>query len=196
MTREIEVIVIGGSAGALDALSAILPALPANFPIPVAMVLHVPPTRSYLAEVLGARTRLKVKEADDKEPLTAGTIFVAPPNYHLLIERDRRLALSVDEPVFFSRPSIDVLFESAADSCGPVLAGLLLTGANEDGARGLARIKAAGGTTLVQSPETSPMVVMPEAAIRLHRIDHVLPLAEIGPHLLELGRRRRAEERP
>jgi two-component system, chemotaxis family, protein-glutamate methylesterase/glutaminase len=189
--RPIEAIVIGGSAGALEALGAILPALSPDVAIPIVIVLHVPPAKtSYLPEVLGARCALPVKEAEDKEPLAAGTVYVAPNNYHLLIEKKRYFSLSVDDPVHYSRPSIDVLFESAADAYGPALAGVLLTGASEDGARGLARIKAAGGETLVQSPLTALARTMPEAALRLAPADHVLPLGEIGSILSRLGARR------
>lgn len=194
MNHQTEAIVIGGSAGGLDALSVILPALPPGFPLAVAVVLHVPATRNHLVELLLARARLPVKEAEDKETFAPGTIYLAPPSYHLLVEQNHCLALSVDEAVNFSRPSIDVLFESAADACGPTLVGVLLTGANEDGARGLARIKAAGGLTIVQSPDSAAVSVMPEAGIRLSPIDHILPLTEIGPHLAQLGRRRPAPE--
>ncbi len=194
-TRDIELVVVGGSAGALDALGRILPALPRGFPLPIALVLHVPPGRqSHLAEVLGARCELAVKEAEDKEPLAPGTLYVAPPNYHVLIEPrhpsiepTRRVSLSVDAPVHFSRPAIDVLFESAADACGPAALGVLLTGASEDGARGLARIDAAGGTTVVQSPDTATVPTMPEAALRLCHPTHVLPVDEIGAWLTRVG---------
>ena len=188
-TRRIEAIVAGGSAGALDALTQILPALPAGFSIPIAIVLHVPPNRkSCVHEVLGVRCALPVKEADDKEPFADGAVYVAPPNYHLLVERERCLALSVDELVHFSRPAIDVLFESAADAYGERLLGLLLTGANEDGARGLARIKGAGGTVIVQSPETALAPTMPQAGLRLAQPDRVLPVDAIGPFLATLDR--------
>jgi len=189
----VEAIVIGGSAGALDALNAILSALPAGFSVPIAIVLHVSPERpSRLCELLATKCALAVREADDKEPLMPANVYLAPPNYHLLIEKKRCLSLSVDAPVHFSRPAIDVLFESAADAYGPALAGLLLSGASEDGARGLARIKASGGMALVQSPETSPVRTMPEAALRLVPVDHVLPLSEIGPFLARLGGQRTA----
>lgn len=187
--RNIEAIVAGGSAGALEALVTILPALPAGFPIPVALVLHVLPGKpSYLADVLSARCSLAVKEAEDKEPIQPATIYLAPPNYHLLIEKNRSFSLSVDEPVHFSRPAIDVLFETAADAYGDTLAAVLLTGANEDGARGLARIKEVGGTTVVQSPETAFVRTMPDAALRLAEPDKVLPPAQIGPFLALLDR--------
>jgi len=188
-TQHIEAIVAGGSAGALEALRSIVNALPAGFPIPIAVVVHVPPhRRSYLSEVLAARSAVTVKEAEDKEPLAPGTIYLAPPNYHLLIERKRRFSLSVDDLVHYSRPSIDVLFDSAAWAYGPALAGVLLTGANEDGARGMASIRNAGGTTIVQAPETAEAPTMPEAALRLGPADQVLSPADIGAFLARLGR--------
>lgn len=200
--HDIELVVMGGSAGALQALCTIVPALPPGFPLPLALVLHVPPTRpSHLAEVLGARCALPVREAEDKEPLAPGTLYVAPPNYHLLVEPrhpatepTRRVSLSVDEPVCFSRPAIDVLFESAADACGPAVAAVLLTGASEDGARGLARIADGGGLTVVQAPATAVAPTMPEAALRLCDPTHVLPVDQIGAWLAGLGRRGAAEE--
>lgn len=189
-TTPAHAIVIGGSAGALEALAAILPALPPAFPLPIAIVVHLPPNRpNLLPEVLGARCALPVREADDKEPLAPGTVYVAPPGYHLLIERARSFVLSVDETVHYSRPAIDVLFDSAADAYGPALAGVLLSGANEDGARGLARIARAGGATLVQAPETAVARTMPEAALRLGHPAHTLPPVEIGAFLAGLGRR-------
>jgi two-component system chemotaxis response regulator CheB len=195
---NIEAIVVGGSAGALDALARILPALPPTFARPVAVVLHLPPNKpSYLADVLGARSTLPVKEAEDKEPLEPGKVYVAPPNYHLLIERRGCFSLSCDEPVLFSRPAIDVLFESAADAYGDALLGVLLSGASEDGARGLARIRADGGWTLVQSPESASSRAMPEAALRLAPEHARLPSEEIGPYLARVcaGRAANTETR-
>jgi len=188
MTRAIEAIVIGGSAGALDALATILPAIPVGFPLPIVLVLHVPPEGSpLLAQVLGLRCALPVKEAEDKEPVAPGMIYLAPAGYHLLVENDRWFSLSVDELVHFSRPAIDVLFETAADAYGAGLLGVLLTGANQDGARGLAAIQKSGGATVVQSPATAQSPAMPEAALRLLRPDQVLPIAEIGPYLARVG---------
>jgi two-component system chemotaxis response regulator CheB len=179
-TRK-EAIVIGGSAGALDALQTILPSLPRAYALPIVVVLHMLPGRpSGLAGVLGASTALPVKEAEDKEPIRAGMVYLASPSYHLLVEKDRCFALSVDEPVHFSRPSIDVLFESAADAFGKGLVGVLLSGANEDGARGLLGIRRAGGFTIVQSPETAASRQMPESALRLEAADRVSNLATIG----------------
>ena len=183
-----EAFVIGGSAGALEVISAVLPALPKGLGVAVLIVVHLAPNRhSYLPEVLATRTSLTVKEPDDKEPLLPGVVYVAPANYHLLVERDRTLALSVDDAVNFSRPSIDVLFESAADSLGPAVAGVLLTGANDDGASGLAKIKARGGVAIVQAPETASAAAMPQAGIRATAVDHVLRPEGIGPLLAELA---------
>ncbi len=188
--RPIDALVIGGSAGALEVLMTVLPALPRDLSAAVVIVLHLAPHKpSYLRDVLSQRTALAVREPDDKEPMLPGTVYVGPPNYHLLIERNRTLALSVDDAVNFSRPSIDVLFESAAEALGPSVAGVLLTGANDDGARGLARIRASGGITVVQSPETASASAMPEAGIRAAAIDHVLPPERIGPLLVELAKR-------
>lgn len=185
---SIDAVVIGGSAGALEALFAIVAALSVGFSCPLVVVVHIlPDRRSYLSEVLGARAKLPVKEAEATEPLAGGTVYIAPPNYHLLIERKRCFSLSVDEPVHHSRPSIDVLFESAARAYGPGLVGILLSGANEDGAQGLASIRRAGGTTIVQAPETAEVATMPRAALRLGRADHVLSPAQIGALLARLG---------
>jgi len=190
LAGNVQAIVAGGSAGAIEALTSILPALPADFSIPIAITLHVHPNKpSHLAQVLGLHSALLVKEAEDKEPLVPCTVYLAPPNYHLLLEAHGYFSLSVDDPVLYSRPAIDVLFDSAADAFGPALVGLLLTGASEDGARGLARIQRAGGLTLVQSPITAAVPVMPEAALRLFSPDHVLPLDEIGPFLARLDQR-------
>lgn len=189
VANRIEAIVMGGSTGALEALSTLLPALPARCAIPVAIVVHLPPARpSHLAQVLGARTPLPVREAEDKEPIAAGTVYVAPPNYHLLVERTKTFALSADEPVLFSRPAIDVLFESAADAYGHHLAAVLLTGASADGARGLSAVKRRGGIAIVQSPDGALAPEMPRAALSMIQADHVLSLAELAALLGRLAR--------
>jgi two-component system, chemotaxis family, protein-glutamate methylesterase/glutaminase len=160
-----EAVVIGASAGALEALSVILPALPPEFPLPLMIVVHMPPDRrSVLAELFQAKCRISVREADDKEPLSGGTAYFAPPDYHLLVEADKSLSLSSDEPVLYSRPSIDVLFESAADAYGPALIAVVLSGANEDGAAGLKAVVKAGGTPIVQSLDGAFATAMPQAA--------------------------------
>jgi len=187
-STDIAAIAIGGSAGAFDVLATLLPALPADFPLPIALVLHIPADKpSLVPAVLATKCGLRVKEAEDKEPLAPATLYVAAPGYHLLVERTRCLAFSVDEPVLFSRPSIDVLFESAADAYGPALVGVLLSGASEDGARGLCCIKRAGGTAVVQSPDSASSTIMPRAGLRTTAVDFVLPPDRLGPWLAQLG---------
>jgi two-component system, chemotaxis family, protein-glutamate methylesterase/glutaminase len=160
------VIVIGGSAGALDALLTVLPALPDSFAIPIVVVLHVPSDQpSLVPELLARACRRRVCEVDDKQPLAEHTIFVAPPNYHVLVERTYSLALSVDDVVNYSRPSIDVLFESAADALGARVAAVLLSGTSHDGAAGMCRITGAGGIAIVQDPTSAQHPRMPAAAL-------------------------------
>lgn len=159
-------VVIGASAGAIQALSQILPALPADFPLPILIVVHVPADRdNILASLFEKKCRMAVREAEDKEPALGGVIYFAPAGYHLLVEEEGTLSLSSDEEVMYSRPSIDVLFESAADAYGPAVVGIILTGANSDGAKGLRAIAAAGGTALVQEPATAYASAMPRAAL-------------------------------
>jgi two-component system chemotaxis response regulator CheB len=159
-------VAIGASSGALDALSAILPPLPADYPLPIFIVVHLPPEKdSFLASVLGAKCRMNVREAQDKEAIAPGTIYLAPPDYHLLVEQDGMLSLSGEEEVHFSRPSIDVLFETAADAYGSQLLGIVLTGANDDGAGGLRAVVDAGGAAIVQHPSLAFSSSMPQAAL-------------------------------
>jgi len=180
-------IVIGASAGALEALSVILPSLPAGYALPVLVVVHLPPDKtSILAELLQAKCAIRVREAEDKEPISAGTAYFAPPDYHLLVETDRSLSLSNDEPVLWSRPSVDVLFESAADAYGPGLIAIVLTGANQDGAKGLKAVAEAGGTAIVQSPTVAYAAAMPEAAIAECPDARVMSLQEIATYLQDV----------
>jgi two-component system, chemotaxis family, protein-glutamate methylesterase/glutaminase len=184
MSREPEIIVIGGSAGALEPLLDIARALPRELTAPVAVVLHTAPRQvSQVPVLLGRVAARPVREPDDKEPLVPGMIYVAPPNYHMLIERTGRIALSVDEPVNYSRPSIDVLFESAAEAYGAGVVGLVLSGANHDGAQGLRRIADAGGVPLVQAPACAEHGVMPAAALERVPAAHQLSDAAIAPFL-------------
>lgn len=185
MTPErAEAVAVGASAGALEALSAILPGLPADYPLPIFVVVHLPPDReSLMARLLQDSCRIKIREAEDKEAIEPGTVYVAPPDYHLLIEPDRRLSLSSEEPVLFSRPSIDVMFETAAEAYGPGLVGVVLTGANSDGARGLRAIRAAGGSGLVQRPDAATASAMPRAALDACPDALALTLQEIAEHL-------------
>jgi len=165
MTR-LRAVVVGASAGAIEALRSILPGLPADFPAPVLVVVHVPPDRrSLIAQVLQPHCALALREAEDKEPALPGTVYFAPPDYHLLVERDGRLSLSSEAPVLFSRPSIDVLFETAAEAFGAATAAVVLSGASSDGALGAARIARAGGAVFVQTPETAAATAMPRAAL-------------------------------
>jgi len=178
--RRIEMVVIGGSAGGVDALVGLVPALPAGFTPAVTCILHVPPDReSRLAELFAMRTALPVREAQDKEPIQPGTVYFAGSGYHLSIEQDRSFSLSCEPPVQFARPAIDILMESAADVYGPALAGILLTGANFDGAEGMCRIRERGGLTIVQDPDEAQARSMPEEAIRRCAPHLVLPLAGI-----------------
>jgi len=184
-----EAIVIGASAGALEALSVVLPALPAAFDLPIFVVVHVPPDKkSILAELFQAKCRVEVREVEDKEPITGGTVYFATADYHLLVEADKTLSLSNDEPVLYSRPSIDVLFETAADAYGSGLVAIVLTGANQDGAQGLAAVVRAGGAAIVQTPQGAYAAAMPEAAIMAAPSARVLSLDEISLYLQGLGK--------
>jgi two-component system, chemotaxis family, protein-glutamate methylesterase/glutaminase len=183
-----EAIVIGASAGALEALSVILPSLPGDFRMPIIVVVHVPPDkRSVLAELFSAKCRIRVIEVEDKEPLQPATAYFAPPDYHLLVEDKKSLGLTNEEPVLFSRPSIDVLFESAADVYGRNVVAVLLTGANQDGARGLAAIAKAGGDVIVQDPQTAFADAMPDAGLKLCPDARVLSLDDISEYLRRIG---------
>ncbi len=187
MGTPAEAIVIGASAGAIEALSVILPSLPACYRLPLLVVVHVPPDKkSILAELFQAKCRIKVQEAEDKEPINSGTAYFAPPDYHLLVETNKSLSLSDDEPVLYSRPSIDVLFESAADAYGPSLIAIVLTGANRDGAAGLQAVAEAGGRAIVQSPEDAYAPAMPEAAIAQCPGTRIMSLREIAVYLQDL----------
>ncbi|VTU38375.1 chemotaxis protein CheB [Variovorax sp. RA8] len=184
---RIDAAVIGASAGGVDALVALFNGLPAHWRLPLVVVIHLPGNHdSRLAEVFRPRVPLAVREAEDKAPVAAATLYFAPPGYHLSIEHDRSFSLSCEPPVHFSRPSIDVLMASAADAYGPALAGLLLTGANEDGAEGLLCIHRAGGLTAVQDPAEAQVPTMPLAAIKAHQPDFVQPLRELRNLLLQL----------
>lgn len=183
----IEAVVVGGSAGAIDALGALLAELPRDFAPPLVVVVHLPRQRpSRLADALAYRSGRTVVEAEDKAPLRAGTVHVAPPDYHLLIDGSA-LSLTVDGAVNFSIPSIDVLFESAADAYGARVAGVVLSGANDDGARGIAAIAEAGGPAFVQTPAEAGVAVMPEAAITACPAAQVAPVRAIASALAALA---------
>ncbi|MDM4769499.1 chemotaxis protein CheB [Solimonas sp. SE-A11] len=188
LSRHIAAVAIGASAGGVEALSQLLTALPRGFPAAVFIVLHLSRERpSMLAELFQARCALPVREAADKEPIQAGTVYLAPPDYHLLVDAGPQLALSVDEPVQYSRPSIDVLFETAADEYGDRLLGIVLTGGNDDGARGLVAIRAAGGLGAVQDPATALVPAMPLAAQSAATPEYVLSLDGLAALLRSLA---------
>ncbi|MFL1493597.1 chemotaxis protein CheB [Pseudomonas antarctica] len=183
----IEAIVVGASAGGVEALLTIFGELPEGFALPIIAVLHLPDERrSQLAEVFARRLRIPVKEAQDKEVIVAGTVYFAGPGYHLSVEHDRSLSLSQEDRVHHSRPAIDYLFASAADAYGKGLLAILLTGANQDGAHGLVHVKQSGGTTVVQDPDEARIAVMPLAALALHTPDHILTLSRIASLLASL----------
>jgi len=187
LTGRIDAVVIGASAGGIEALSALLPALAPGLSPPVFIVVHLPrDPPSVLAEIFARKCAVPVREAQDKEAVSAGTVYFAPNNYHLLVDRGPQLSLSADDPVHHSRPSIDVLFESAADVYGERLLGIILSGANEDGASGLAAIHDAGGVTVVQCPNTARAPLMALSALKLRPADRVLPLIEIADILRTL----------
>ena len=181
-------IVIGTSAGGIEATVHILSKLPAWFPLPIVLVqhLHKDQDRS-LVQFYNERTQLNVEEAEEKERVQPGYVYVAPPDYHLLLERDETFSLSVDDKVNYSRPSIDVLFESAADVYGSHLVGVLMTGANHDGALGLQRIKAQGGLTVVEDPATAKFSEMPKRALACTDVDYVLSLDDLSNFLLSFA---------
>jgi two-component system chemotaxis response regulator CheB len=178
--RRFEAVVIGGSAGGVDALFTLLPALPAGYALPVFCILHLPGGReSRLAELFDERLPVPVREAADKEEIVPGTVYFAGSGYHLSVERDRTFSLSCEPPVHFARPAIDVLMESSADAYGAALAAILLTGANHDGADGMAAVRARGGFTVVQDPADAQVSTMPASAINRCKPNLILPLARI-----------------
>jgi two-component system, chemotaxis family, protein-glutamate methylesterase/glutaminase len=180
---------MGGSLGSFQALKELLGGLPADFPLPVAIALHrAGSDGASLPRLLQRYTQLRVEDVEDKEPIVPGKVYLAPIGYHLLIDSGS-FALSTDAPVWFARPSIDVLFESAADIYDARVVGVALTSSSQDGAAGLAAIKRKGGLVIVQDPRTAESPVLPRAALACTTVDNVLPLPEIAPFLAERCRR-------
>ena len=171
--KKFRALVIGASAGGVEALNHIFSSLPPNFYLPIVAVLHLSPSSKFIPSAFHVPVGLVVKEAEEKEHLTAGTIYFAPPNYHLLVESDETLGLSNEELVHFARPSIDVTFLSISDVFQEELIGVILTGANDDGAEGLKVIKERGGLTIVQDPSTARAKLMPQSALDLMKPDFV-----------------------
>jgi two-component system chemotaxis response regulator CheB len=183
-----DAVVIGASAGGVEAVGALLSALPQSFGAAVAVVIHVPPANdNLLVRVLEPRCALPLREASDKEKVERGTVYLAPPGYHLMIEPERTFALSVDEPVHFSRPSVDVLFESAAHAYRDRLLGIVLTGANADGAEGLRVVRELGGAAWVQQPQSAYASAMPAAAMERAGADRIFTVDEMAGALAALA---------
>ncbi len=186
--KKYEAVVIGASSGGLHALKKLLPALPKDFPCPILIVQHISPqSENYLTVILDKISEITVKEADEKEVIRPGIAYVAPPDYHMLVEADRTLSLSVEDKVNYSRPSIDVLFQTAADAYKEHLVGILLTGANADGSEGMAYIKKRGGFSIVQDPAEAESPFMPKSALQHHTPDRVLTLDGIIAQLVKPG---------
>jgi two-component system chemotaxis response regulator CheB len=179
---------IGTSAGGIEALDFLLPLIPANSKVPVFIVQHImADSDSFFIQFVKDICQVKVKEAFHTEEIEPGVIYFAPPDYHLLIEDNKTLILSSDEKVNFSRPSIDLLFETCAEVYKSGLTGILLTGANSDGSKGLLKIHQFGGKTIVHDPNTAFMSEMPQSAIRLFKPDIILSLKEIGKLLTRIN---------
>ncbi|MCX4187111.1 chemotaxis protein CheB [Methylophaga sp. OBS4] len=189
-----EAVVLGASFGGMQLLKLLLTALPRDFSLPIIAVQHTAPTsQGTLAELLNSFCDIEVREANEKEPIEPEKVYFAPANYHLLIEPDRTFTLTVDERVNHARPAIDVLFETAAEAYGVELVGLVLTGANADGAEGLRYLKDKGGLAVVQDPDTAVAPSMPQAAIRIARPQHVLTPGQITDLLLQIHHNRQED---
>lgn len=187
--RRFDLVAIGASAGGVNALLSIVRELRAGFAPAILVVVHVSAERPCtLAALLAEHCPLPVAEALDKQPIQGGTVTLAPPNYHMLVEPDRRLSLSLDDPVMFSRPAIDPTFESAALAYRERLLAVLLTGASRDGSAGAVAVRAHGGTLWIEDPATAHAATMPGSALRAAGADALLPLERIGPMLAGLTR--------
>jgi two-component system, chemotaxis family, protein-glutamate methylesterase/glutaminase len=184
-----DAIVIGTSSGGMNALKFIFSALPVDFSIPIIIVQHISPrSDNQWIKLLNNNSKLYLKEADEKEKIEQGIVYIAPPNYHLMIERNKTFSLTIDERVNYSRPSIDVLFESAAEAYKNKLIGVILTGSNNDGTKGIKRIKENGGLTIAQDPETAESSYMPASAIAAIQPDYILSLEKITELLIKLDK--------
>ena len=182
-----EAIVIGVSSGGMNAMKVMFSLLPKEFNTPIIIVQHISSQSENLwIRLLNDKSNLYIKEADEKESIENGKVYIAPPNYHLLIERDKTFSLTIDERVNYARPSIDVLFESAAEAYKNKLIGVILTGSNNDGTKGLKRIKEYGGLTIVQDPATAESSYMPASAIAVVQMDYILTLENIIKLLIKI----------
>ena len=188
-------VVIGSSAGGFHALGELIPKFPKDFSMPIFIVQHTAATSdNYLARHLDKLSKLIVKEADEKEVIQPGYVYIAPPNYHLLIEEDYTLSLSTEAKKNYSRPSIDILFETAAIAYSDSLIGVVLTGANNDGAKGLQVIKEAGGFCIVQHPKEAHVDTMPISAIELVKPNKILKLDDIANFIIELDKKKKPKK--
>ncbi|HTA83808.1 MAG TPA: chemotaxis protein CheB [Bacteroidia bacterium] len=184
-----EAIVIGVSSGGMNAMKVIFSILPRSFITPIIIVQHIGAnsTNQWIG-LLNDTTTLSIKEADEKEKIENGKVYIAPPNYHLLIEKDKTFSLTIGERVSYARPSIDVLFESAAEAYQNKLIGVILTGSNSDGTKGMKRIKECGGLAIIQDPKTAESSYMPASAISAIQPDYILPLKDLSELLVELDK--------
>jgi two-component system, chemotaxis family, protein-glutamate methylesterase/glutaminase len=182
-----DIVALAASAGGLNAISQILENLPVNFPAAIALVQHLAPQhRSLMADILSRKTALRVKQAEQGDPIAAGTVYIAPPNRHLLVNPDKTLSLTQTELVHFLRPSADLLFESVAASYKDRAIAIVLSGTGNDGAMGVQAIHTMGGTVIAQDEETSEFFGMPSAAIQTGVVDFVLPLPQIADALMSI----------
>lgn len=187
--KNCEALVIGGSAGSLDVLLKVLPDIDLLLPFPIIIVLHRKPGKdSMLTQLLSAKTFLKVKELEEKEKLTPAHIYIAPPNYHVLIENNKTFSLDASEKINFSRPSIDVTFESASDVYSENLVCLLLSGANSDGTKGVQKVKENNGIVIIQNPASAIVPFMPEYALEHCNADAIINADEMANYINQLGK--------
>jgi len=190
-----EAIVIGVSSGGLNAMKILFSLLPAGFSTPIIIVQHIGTQSGNIwIKLLSDKSNVEIKEADEKEIIEKGKAYIAPPNYHLLIEKNKTFSLTVAERVNFARPSIDVLFETAAEAYRDKLIGVILTGSNNDGSKGIKRIKEYGGLTIVQEPKTAESPYMPASAIETIQPDYILPVEDIVKLLIELDKNKDKSE--
>jgi two-component system chemotaxis response regulator CheB len=186
-----EAIVIGVSSGGMNAMKVMFSLLPKDFNTPIIIVQHISAHSDNLwIKLLNDQNNLSIKEADEKENIEYGKVYIAPPNYHLMIEKDKTFSLTIDERVNFARPSIDVLFESAAEAYKDKLIGVVLTGSNNDGTNGIKRIQECGGLTIIQDPETAESSYMPASAIAVIKPDYILSLEDIIQLLIKLDKQK------
>jgi len=184
-----EAIVIGVSSGGMNVMKIMFSLLPKDFNTSIIIVQHISPrSDNQWIKLLNEKSKLHIKEADEKEKIENGNVYIAPPNYHLLIEKDKTFSLTIDERVNFARPSIDVLFESAADAYKNKLIGIILTGSNNDGTNGIKRIQECGGLTIIQNPETAESDYMPKSAIVAIQPDYILSIEEIIKLLIKIDK--------